>query len=49
MGGGDELEQLAKGARHSYEALYNEDANYNMLMTIYERAMEVSRRRRDAL
>lgn len=48
-GGGDELEQLAKGARHSYEALYNEDANYNMLMTIYERAMEVSRRRRDAL
>jgi len=48
-GRGDELERLAKGARHSYEALYNEDANYNMLMTIYERAMEVSRRRRDAL
>lgn len=47
--GGDELERFAKGARHSYEALYNEDANYNMLMTIYERAMEVSRRRRDAL
>lgn len=44
-----ELERLAKGARRSYEMLYNEDANYRMLMAIYEQAMEVSRRRRDAL
>jgi len=43
-----ELERLAKGARRSYEMLYNEDANYRMLMAIYEQAMEVSRRRRDA-
>lgn len=43
-----ELERLAKGARRSYEVLYNEDANYHMLMAIYEQAMEVSRRRRDA-
>ena len=43
-----ELERLAKGARRSYEVLYNEDANYHMLMDIYEQAMEVSRRRRDA-
>lgn len=45
---GGELERLAKGARRSYETLYNEDANYRMLMAIYEQAMEVSRRRRDA-
>jgi len=45
---GGELERLAKGARRSYEMLYNEDANYRMLMAIYEQAMEVSRRRRDA-
>lgn len=43
-----ELEQLAMGARRSFEALYTEDANYRMLMTIYEQAMEVSRQRRDA-
>jgi glycosyltransferase involved in cell wall biosynthesis len=43
-----ELEQLAMGARRSFEALYTEEANYRMLMTIYEQAMEVSRRRRDA-
>lgn len=43
-----ELEHLATGARCSYETMYNEDANYLMLMTIYERAMEVSQQRRDA-
>jgi glycosyltransferase involved in cell wall biosynthesis len=42
-----ELEHLAAGARRSYESLYNEEANYRMLMTIYEQAIEVSRRSRD--
>lgn len=45
----DGLERLAKGARNSYEVLYNEDANYNMLMTIYQRAMEVSQQRRNII
>jgi glycosyltransferase involved in cell wall biosynthesis len=43
-----ELERLAAGARQSFEALYTEDANYRMLMGIYEQAMEVSKRRKGA-
>lgn len=42
------LERLAGGARRSFEDLYSEEANYKMLMTIYEQAIEVSRRRREA-
>lgn len=42
-----ELERLAAGARQSFETLYTEDANYRKLMTIYERAMDVSKRRRE--
>lgn len=48
-GKGGELENLAEGARRSFETLYTEDANYRVLMTIYEQAMEVSRRRRSAI
>jgi len=40
-----ELEHLAIGARHSYEKMYNETANYRMLMTIYEQAIEICRQR----
>lgn len=36
-----ELERLAAGARRSFEALYTEDANYQMLLAIYAQAMEV--------
>ena len=43
-----ELERLAAGARRSFEALYTEEANYRILLAIYEQAMEVSQRRRDA-
>jgi glycosyltransferase involved in cell wall biosynthesis len=42
-----ELERLAAGARQSFETLYTEDANYRKLMTIYEHAMDVSKRRRE--
>ena len=41
-----ELERLATGARHSFEALYTEDANYKLLMDIYRQAIEVSRKRK---
>ncbi len=41
------LERLAAGARRSYEAMYNEEANYRMLMTIYGQAVEISQRRRN--
>jgi len=44
-----ELENLAAGARRSFETLYTEDVNYRMLMTIYGQAMEVSQRRRNAV
>ena len=44
-----ELENLAAGARRSFETSYNEDVNYRMLMTIYEQAMEVSQRRRNVV
>lgn len=43
-----ELEHLAMGARQSFEAMYNESANYRMLMTIYEQAIETSQRRRNS-
>ncbi len=33
------LEKLGRGARQAFEILYNEDANYLMLMQIYERAI----------
>lgn len=44
-----ELEQLAGGARRSFEDLYSEEANYKMLMTIYEQSIEVSQRRASAV
>ena len=43
-----ELERLGIGARRSFEALYTEEANYRILTDIYERAMEVSKRRKEA-
>ena len=42
------LERLAGGARRSFEDLYSEEANYKMLMAIYEQGIEVSQRRRTA-
>jgi glycosyltransferase involved in cell wall biosynthesis len=42
-----ELERLAAGARRSFEALYTEEENYRMLMTIYAQAMEVHSSRKD--
>lgn len=42
-----ELERLAAGARQSFETLYTEDANYRMLMEVYEQAMDVSKRRKE--
>jgi glycosyltransferase involved in cell wall biosynthesis len=40
------LESLATGAHRSFETLYTEDANYKMLMEIYEQAIDVSKRRK---
>lgn len=40
------LERLGQGARQAFEALYNEDANYQMLMHIYEQAIAQSKRNR---
>ncbi|MDP2240435.1 MAG: glycosyltransferase family 4 protein [Burkholderiales bacterium] len=40
------LECLAAGARRSFEALYTEEANYRMLMAIYEQAKEVGSSRK---
>ena len=42
-----ELERLARGARRSFEVLYTEEANYKMLMAIYQQAISVSQERRD--
>jgi len=42
-----ELEGLAEGARRSFDALYTEEANYRMLMAIYQQAMEISQRRKN--
>jgi glycosyltransferase involved in cell wall biosynthesis len=36
------LQNLGQGARQAYDALYNEDANYQALMQIYEQAMAQS-------
>ena len=38
------LERLGQGARQAFEALYNEDTNYQMLMKIYERAVAENKR-----
>lgn len=43
-----ELLRLAAGARRSFETLYTEDANYRMLMAIYQQAMEACHKRKDA-
>ena len=40
------LEQLAIGARHSFETLYSESVNYSKLMEIYQQAIEVNRARK---
>lgn len=40
----DVLEQLGQGARQAFEALYNEDANYQTLMHIYEQAIAQNKR-----
>lgn len=40
----DVLERLGQGARQAFEALYNEDANYQTLMHIYEQAIAESKR-----
>lgn len=37
------LETLGQGARAEFETKYTEEANYTMLMNIYQQAMEVSR------
>ncbi len=39
-----ELQRLSAGARMAFEALYNEDANYQMLMQIYEQAVTRNKR-----
>jgi glycosyltransferase involved in cell wall biosynthesis len=38
------LEQLGQGARQAFEALYNEDANYQTLMHIYKQAIAQNKR-----
>jgi len=38
------LEHLGHGARKEFEAKYTEEANYTMLMDIYQKAIEVSKR-----
>ena len=42
------LERLGQGARQSFEARYTEDANYRMLMAIYQQAITVSQERKSA-
>jgi glycosyltransferase involved in cell wall biosynthesis len=42
----DELNRLATGARNSFEDLYTEAVNYNLLMEIYQKAIGVSRKRK---
>ena len=37
------LEELGRGARAEFEHRYTEDANYSMLMDIYQKAIAVSR------
>jgi glycosyltransferase involved in cell wall biosynthesis len=40
------LEVLGAGARHEFESKYTEEANYRILMDIYQKAIEVSKRDR---
>lgn len=40
------LSQLGQGARAEFETKYNEDANYQALMQIYDQAIAQSRRAR---
>lgn len=40
------LERLAKGAKQTFEAEYTEDANYRLLMAIYEQAIGVNKYRK---
>ena len=42
----DLLEKLGRGARQAFEAHYNEDANHQTLLEIYEQAMVENRRSR---
>ena len=42
------LERWSRGARAAFEAKYTEDANYAMLMSIYEQAIERARRTQHA-
>lgn len=42
------LARMGCGAREAFEQLYNEDANYGMLMSIYKRAIEVNKQGRQA-
>ena len=39
----DMLERLGRGARAEFEEKYTEEANYSMLMDIYDKAIKVSR------
>jgi len=41
------LQRLGRGARYSFETLYNEDANYRILMDIYDQAIDVSNGRKE--
>jgi glycosyltransferase involved in cell wall biosynthesis len=36
------LENLGQGARQAFDALYNEEANYQSLMMIYRKAVETN-------
>jgi glycosyltransferase involved in cell wall biosynthesis len=40
------LQNLGQGARQAYDVLYNEDANYQTLMQIYEQAIAQSTKTR---
>jgi glycosyltransferase involved in cell wall biosynthesis len=42
----DLLEKLGRDARQAFEAHYNEDANHQTLLEIYEQAMVENRRSR---
>lgn len=44
-----ELERLAIGARKSFDALYTKETNIRMLTSIYEKAIDVSKRRKNAV
>lgn len=41
------LELLAQGARQAFDVLYNEDANYQMLIQIYEQAIAHNKRQKN--